>query len=77
VRGNDSILTDSQPPTRLSEDCLYLNIWRPRCPDAEPDMATMFWVHGGSFITGSSADPVYNGAKLAASECVIVASVNY
>ncbi|CAG5130097.1 unnamed protein product, partial [Candidula unifasciata] len=77
VRGFGSILLDNPPPTPLSEDCLYLNIWRPRCPDAGRNMATTLWVHGGFFLNGSTAEPVYNGAALAAFECVIVASVNY
>ncbi|BFZ07854.1 hypothetical protein BsWGS_10893 [Bradybaena similaris] len=63
-------------PNQMSEDCLYLNIWRPHCN--QTNMATMVWIHGGLLMnSGSSTDPLYNGEKLAARECVIVASMNY
>jgi len=35
------------------------------------------WVHGGSNITGYTADPVYDGAKLARTANAVVVSVNY
>ncbi|XP_059143567.1 acetylcholinesterase-like [Physella acuta] len=76
------------PSTNASEDCLYLSIWRPRChPRADPDtagtrepgeeLATMVWIHGGGYMTGSVTTSWYNGAVLAATECVIVAAMNY
>ena len=35
------------------------------------------WVHGGSNITGYTADPVYDGANLARTADAVVVSVNY
>ena len=35
------------------------------------------WVHGGSNITGYTADPVYDGANLARTANAVVVSVNY
>jgi para-nitrobenzyl esterase len=59
-----------------SEDCLYLNIWTPSAPARAPRPVIVF-VHGGSNITGYTADPVYDGAHLARSADAVVVSVNY
>ena len=36
----------------------------------------MFFIHGGGYILGSSATPIYDGAAMARRGCVYV-SVNY
>ncbi len=59
-----------------SEDCLYLNIWQPASSAAAPRPVIVF-VHGGSNITGYTADPVYDGAALARSAGAVVVTVNY
>jgi para-nitrobenzyl esterase len=59
-----------------SEDCLYLNIWRPATHAAAP-RPVIVWVHGGSNITGYTADPVYDGGTLARTADAVVVSVNY
>jgi len=59
-----------------SEDCLYLNIWAPSAASASP-RPVIVWVHGGSNITGYTADPVYDGAHLARTADAVVVSVNY
>lgn len=59
-----------------SEDCLYLNIWTPASRPAKPRPVVVF-VHGGSNITGYTADPLYDGATLAREQDVVVVSVNY
>jgi para-nitrobenzyl esterase len=58
-----------------SEDCLYLNLWRPRHLGKRP-LAVMVWIHGGAFIMGSGSMPSYNGAVLAR-QGVVVVSLNY
>ena len=58
-----------------SEDCLYLNVWRPA--SAAGNLPVIVWVHGGSNITGYTADPVYDGANLARTANAVVVSVNY
>ncbi|XP_062979549.1 cholinesterase-like isoform X2 [Elgaria multicarinata webbii] len=62
--------------TSLSEDCLFLNIWVPH-PRPSIPVPILVWIHGGGFIYGSASLDVYNGAFLAATENVIVASMNY
>ncbi|WP_295545771.1 carboxylesterase family protein [uncultured Pseudacidovorax sp.] len=59
-----------------SEDCLYLNIWTPASRPTALRPVIVF-VHGGSNISGYTADPVYDGAALARSQDAVVVSVNY
>ena len=59
-----------------SEDCLFLNVWTPASRAATPRPVIVF-VHGGSNITGYTADPVYDGAALARNQDAVVVSVNY
>ena len=59
----------------VSEDCLTLNIWAPA--ESEAGLPVMVWVYGGAFLTGGGSFPLYNGARLAAEQQVVVASVNY
>jgi carboxylesterase type B len=100
--------------SKMSEDCLYFNIWVPVTKDQDDLLyksnsklhsnnlanlkyisngflfdklkpvpsdndrkTTMFWIHGGSNLYGSSNDDIYDGNILASSENVIVASTNY
>ena len=57
----------------MSEDCLTLNIWAP--VDAR-EAPVLVWIHGGSLQSGSSNEPMYDGAHLAA-RGVVVVSINY
>lgn len=58
-----------------SEDCLYLNIWRPA--DRRGDRPVIVFVHGGSNVSGFTADPVYDGAALAKAADAVIVTVNY
>lgn len=72
----DETIASTLGKTLGSEDCLYLNIWRPAAPSASP-RPVIVWVHGGSNITGYTADPVYDGAALAKAADAVVVSVAY
>ena len=63
----------SQDLGRTSEDCLSLNVWS---PDTAGKAPVIVWIHGGSLVAGSSKEPMYDGAALAA-EGVVVVSINY
>lgn len=63
------------PVEEQSEDCLYLNVWT-AARDSDPARPVMLWLHGGGFMQGSSALPMYDGAKLAHNGIVFV-SINY
>lgn len=58
-----------------SEDCLTLNVWRP-ASDAT-NLPVIFFVYGGSNISGYTADPTYDGAALAKSANAVVVTANY
>jgi para-nitrobenzyl esterase len=59
----------------MGEDCLTLNVVTPEAANGEP-LPVMVFVHGGGYILGTSATPLYDGATLARRGCVYV-SVNY
>lgn len=72
----DATIGTALAQTVGSEDCLYLNVWQPSAASATPRPVVVF-VHGGSNITGYTADPVYDGAALAKNGDVVVVTVNY
>jgi para-nitrobenzyl esterase len=59
-----------------SEDCLYLNVWRPAGTSAGRRLPVMVWIHGGAFIMGSGAMSTYDGTALARQGAIIV-TINY
>jgi para-nitrobenzyl esterase len=65
------------PAARVpSEDCLFLNVWRPASATAAAKLPVMFWIYGGGFMGGSSASPGTSGVEFAR-RGVILVSVNY
>jgi para-nitrobenzyl esterase len=69
----------SSPPgpgfvNAASENCLYLNIWRPRASGGR--LPVMVWIHGGAFIMGAGSFPNYDGGAFAKKGVVLV-TLNY
>jgi para-nitrobenzyl esterase len=58
----------------MAEDCLNLNIYTPGVDDGR--RPTAVWIHGGAFVAGSSAAPLYDGTSFARDDVVFV-SINY
>ena len=58
-----------------SEDCLYLNVYKPAAANDSFPLPVMLWLHGGGFVNGSGN--AFNGAFLAQTANVIVVTVNY
>ena len=56
-----------------SEDCLFLNVWRPKRAGKYP---VMVFLHGGGFTYGAAGVPLYDGTNLARRGVVLV-SINY
>lgn len=70
------------PNTNMSEDCLYLNIWAPvghggSAEGQAKGKAVMVWIYGGSFSSGTANLDVYDGRILAATNDVVVVSMQY
>ncbi|KAK7486471.1 hypothetical protein BaRGS_00022272 [Batillaria attramentaria] len=65
------------PNTKVSEDCLYLNVWVPRTNPPYKNKAVMVWIYGGGFYSGSVTLDIYDARYLAAENDVIVVSMNY
>jgi para-nitrobenzyl esterase len=62
-------------PPAPSEDCLYLNVWRPASSTAR-SLPVMVWIYGGGFVGGSSASPNTSGVGFARQGVILVA-MNY
>ncbi|MCX5812501.1 MAG: carboxylesterase family protein [Proteobacteria bacterium] len=60
---------------KLSEDCLYLNVWTNARKPGER-LPVMVWIHGGAFNFGSASQTEYNGKNLA-KKGVVVVTINY
>jgi len=58
-----------------SEDCLYLNIWRPRTTETE--LPVYLYIHGGGNSIGSAATSSYFGNAVAEKSNMLYVSVNY
>jgi para-nitrobenzyl esterase len=67
---SDMVFHDAGP----SEDCLYLNLWRPE--HVQGKLPVMVWIHGGGYAAGSSSEPRQDGGNLC-KKGVIVVSMNY
>jgi para-nitrobenzyl esterase len=58
-----------------SEDCLFVNVWRPAT--TEKNLPVLLFIHGGSNISGYTADPLYDGATLAKTANAVVITASY
>jgi para-nitrobenzyl esterase len=59
-----------------SEDCLFLNVWRPAGAAAGAKLPVMVWIHGGAFVFGSGSWPGTAGVQFARQGVVLV-TFNY
>ena len=57
------------------EDCLYLNIWRPKT--SETELPVYLYVHGGGNSIGSSATSSYHGNAMVQRSDMLYISVNF
>ena len=54
----------------MSEDCLYLNVWKPKTD--KTNLPILIFIHGGSLTTGSAAFDDYNGEEMAKTGVIMV-----
>ncbi|MFN8452048.1 MAG: carboxylesterase family protein [Anaerolineae bacterium] len=69
-------VTEGEIYTTPSEDCLYLNVWRPPYADPGDNLPVMVWIHGGGFVVGGTSDPIYDGSAFAR-QGIVAVSLNY
>ncbi len=60
---------------KVSEDCLFLNIWT-REPRPGANLPVIMYIYGGAFTGGAGDVAVYDGENLAA-KGVVVVTINY
>lgn len=65
---------NAAPPP--SEDCLFLNVWRPANAAPGARLPVMVWIHGGGFVGGSGSSPGTSGVHFAKKGVVLV-TFNY
>jgi para-nitrobenzyl esterase len=58
-----------------NENCLYLNVWRPRTE--ETNLPVYFWIHGGGNSMGTASTDFYSGRKIATRSNMVVVTINY
>jgi para-nitrobenzyl esterase len=66
-----SPIQGSRNGSRMSEDCLYLNVWTP-AKSADDHLPVLVWIYGGGFSAGSTSDRNFSGEKLARKGVVLV-----
>ncbi len=59
-----------------SEDCLFVNVWRPASATPKAKLPVMVWIHGGGFVAGSGSSPSTSGAAFA-KQGVVLITFNY
>ena len=78
--GDDCLSTKSNyiKLQNTSENCLFLNVWRPASTAAAgAALPVMVFFYGGSWEYGGSSFPVYDGGPLVRTGGVILVTVNY
>ncbi|MBU1111743.1 MAG: carboxylesterase/lipase family protein [archaeon] len=68
-------LFSSSSNEKMSEDCLYINVWT-SAKNKNENLPVMVWIYGGAFLVGEAGLDPYHGANLA-SEGVVVVTFNY
>jgi para-nitrobenzyl esterase len=58
-----------------SEDCLYVDVYRPRGAKRTSKLPVMVWFHGGGHTQGTGV--IYGGGTMAAKTKTVIVTVNY
>jgi len=66
---------DAPLRTAPQENCLYINVWRPKARSRR-GLPVMVWIYGGGFVDGGTSPAIYDGTEFARDGVVLV-SFNY
>ncbi|KAK7044075.1 hypothetical protein VNI00_007791 [Paramarasmius palmivorus] len=66
----------------ISEDCLFLNVWRPQNTSADAKLPILVWFHGGAYTNGAGSSPSTDPTRIILRSVeiqkpIIFISVNY
>jgi para-nitrobenzyl esterase len=59
-----------------SEDCLFLNVWKPADTKPWKKLPVMVWIHGGAFVFGSGSQATFSGVEFARKDVILI-TINY
>ncbi|KAF9166701.1 hypothetical protein DFQ26_007158 [Actinomortierella ambigua] len=60
------------------EDCLFMNVFTPKLNANKSSLLpVMFYIHGGSFTSGTGSDPAFSPGNLSSRGQVVVVTFNY
>ncbi|MEV7582509.1 carboxylesterase/lipase family protein [Streptomyces erythrochromogenes] len=62
-------------PRAVSEDCLYLDVYRPRAARPGARLPVVLWMHGGAYSQGTGTQ--FGGRTMAELTGTVVVSINY
>ncbi|MCX4985776.1 carboxylesterase/lipase family protein [Streptomyces sp. NBC_00572] len=62
-------------PSAVSEDCLYLDVYRPKGARAGARLPVILWIHGGAYSQGTGTQ--FGGRTMADLTNSVVVSINY
>jgi para-nitrobenzyl esterase len=71
----NNVAVDLPNSPKMSEDCLYLNVWT-AANRANARLPVMFWIYGGAYTEGAGSSPHNDGEALARKGVVLV-TFNY
>jgi para-nitrobenzyl esterase len=67
----EGVSMPGEVPPKVSEDCLFLNVWAPAKRAAER-LPVIVWIYGGGYRNGSASMPLYWGDQLARKGVIVV-----
>ena len=70
-----NVAVDLPDSPKMSEDCLYLNVWT-SAKGANAHLPVMIWIYGGAYTEGAGSSPHNDGESLAR-KGVVVVTFNY
>jgi para-nitrobenzyl esterase len=71
----NNVATDLPDSPKMSEDCLYLNVWT-GARNAGAHLPVMVWIYGGAYLEGAGSSP-HNDGEALARKGVVMVTFNY